>query len=45
MYLGDDLVTHFLVASVQQLRKCRSRYHTSIRKLGIGNPGMLKELF
>ena len=34
MDLADDLITHFLVATIQQLRKCGTRNLTGVGKLG-----------
>ena len=45
MNLGDHLVTHFLVATIEQLRKCRARDDTSVSKLRIRNPSVAKKLF
>ena len=35
MNLGDHLITHFLVATIEQLRKCGSRDDTSVSELRI----------
>ncbi len=43
MYLANHLITHFLVATIEQLRESRTGDIAGISKLGIGNPSLIKE--
>jgi hypothetical protein len=45
VYLANHLITHFLVAAIQQLRQCGTRDLTSIGKLGTRYSRLLHKHF
>ena len=45
MYLPDNLIADFLITTVEQLRKSRTRDIAIVSELRIGNPSLLQKVF
>ena len=45
MYLSDNLIADFLITTVEQLRKSRTRDIAIVSELRIGNPSLLQKVF